>query len=327
MSMDPPGRQDGAGPPRDFVGHGPEPPHAAWPNGARVAVQFVINYEEGSEHSIPDGDGRVEKGLAEVAGGRVPEGVRDLAMESMYEYGSRAGIWRLFRIFGERQMPLTVFACALALEQNPAVAEAIAKAGYDICCHGWRWTEHFLLEEDDERDQIARAVESIEHLMGSPPLGWYCRYGPGVNTRRLLVEHGGFRYDSDSYADDLPYWTTVAGRAHLIVPYSLDANDLKFQPGGGFATGTDFFEYLKDTFDLLYAEGETAPKMMSIGLHPRMIGRPARAAGLARFLDYIGGFQDAWLCRRVDIAEHWIATHPWRGTMTGEGGNSDHTAR
>ena len=297
---------------RDLIGYGPNPPHPQWPNNARIAVNFVVNYEEGSENTIPDGDGRVEAGLAEVVGGRMAPGVRDLGMESLYEYGSRAGIWRLFRIFGERHLPLTVFGCALAMERNPQVAEAIAAAGYDICGHGWRWIEHYLLEEDEEREHIARSVETIERLTGTQPRGWYCRYAPSANTRRLLVEHGGFLYDSDSYADDLPYWTSVTGKSHLIVPYSLDANDLKFQPGGNFSSADVFYAYLKDSFDLLYTEGETAPKMMNVGLHARMMGRPARAAGLVRFLDYVQGFNDVWICRRLDIAEHWAAVHPCR---------------
>ena len=297
---------------RDLIGYGPNPPHAQWPNDARIAINFVVNYEEGSENTIPDGDGRVEAGLAEVVGGRLASGVRDLGMESLYEYGSRAGIWRLFRIFGDRELPLTVFGCALAMERNPQVAEAIAGAGYDICGHGWRWVEHYLLEEDEEREHIIRAVETIQRLTGAPPRGWYCRYAPSANTRRLLVEHGGFLYDSDSYADDLPYWTNVTGKPHLIIPYSLDANDLKFQPSGNFSSADGFYAYLKDAFDFLYTEGETAPKMMNVGLHPRMMGRPARAAGLARFLDYVQGFDDAWICRRLDIAEHWVAMHPSR---------------
>lgn len=297
---------------RDLIGYGPNPPHAQWPNGARIAVNFVVNYEEGSENTIPDGDGRVEAGLAEVAGGRMALGARDLGMESLYEYGSRAGIWRLFRIFGDRYLPLTVFGCALAMERNPQVAEAIAAAGYDVCGHGWRWVEHYLLEEDEEREHIARAVETIQRLTGAPPRGWYCRYAPSANTRRLLVEHGGFLYDSDSYADDLPYWTSVAGKPHLVLPYSLDANDLKFQPGGNFSTADSFYAYLKDAFDVLYMEGETAPKMMNVGLHARVMGRPARVVGLARFLDYVQGFSDAWICRRLDIAEHWAALHPSR---------------
>lgn len=295
---------------RDLVGYGPTPPHAHWPNNARIAVNFVVNYEEGSENTILEGDGRVETGLAEVTGGRMASGIRDLGMESLYEYGSRAGIWRLFRIFEERDLPLTVFGCAVAMERNPQVAEAIVAADYDVCGHGWRWVEHYLLEEDEEREHIARAVETIERLTGHPPRGWYCRYAPSANTRRLLVEHGGFLYDSDSYADDLPYWTTVMGKSHLVVPYSLDANDLKFQPTGNFSSADSFYTYLKDAFDFLYLEGEKAPKMMNVGLHARMMGRPARAAGLARFLDYVQKYNDVWVCRRLDIAEHWAAVHP-----------------
>ena len=295
---------------RDLVGYGPTPPHAHWPNNARIAVNFVVNYEEGSENTILEGDGRVETGLAEVTGGRMAPGVRDLGMESLYEYGSRAGIWRLFRIFEERDLPLTVFGCAVAMERNPQVAEAIVAADYDVCGHGWRWVEHYLLEEDEEREHIARAVETIKRLTGHPPRGWYCRYAPSVNTRRLLVEHGGFLYDSDSYADDLPYWTTVMGKSHLVVPYSLDAHDLKFQPTGNFSSADSFYTYLKDAFDFLYLEGEKAPKMMNVGLHARMMGRPARAAGLARFLDYVQKYNDVWVCRRLDIAEHWAAVHP-----------------
>tara|TARA_Y100000589_G_C27179953_1_gene640338 strand:- start:635 stop:1549 length:915 start_codon:yes stop_codon:yes gene_type:complete len=295
---------------RDLVGYGPTPPNALWPNNARIAVNFVVNYEEGSENTILEGDGRVETGLAEVTGGRMAPGVRDLGMESLYEYGSRAGIWRLFRLFEERDLPLTVFGCAVAMERNPQVAEAIVEADYDVCGHGWRWVEHYLLEEDEEREHIARAVETIKRLTGNPPRGWYCRYAPSVNTRRLLVEHGGFLYDSDSYADDLPYWTTVMGKSHLVVPYSLDANDLKFQPTGNFSSADSFYTYLKDAFDFLYLEGEKAPKMMNVGLHARMMGRPARAAGLARFLDYVQKYNDVWVCRRLDIAEHWAAVHP-----------------
>ena len=295
---------------RDLVGYGPTPPHAHWPNNARIAVNFVVNYEEGSENTILEGDGRVETGLAEVTGGRMASGIRDLGMESLYEYGSRAGIWRLFRIFEERDLPLTVFGCAVAMERNPQVAEAIVAADYDVCGHGWRWVEHYLLEEDEEREHIARAVETIKRLTGHPPRGWYCRYAPSVNTRRLLVEHGGFLYDSDSYADDLPYWTTVMGKSHLVVPYSLDANDLKFQPTGNFSSADSFYTYLKDAFDFLYLEGEKAPKMMNVGLHARIMGRPARAAGLARFLDYVQKYNDVWVCRRLDIAEHWAAVHP-----------------
>ena len=297
-------------PTRDLIGYGPAPPQAAWPGRARIAVQFVINVEEGSEYAAAEGDPRNEVGLAEVDGGGVPAGTRDLAMETMYEYGSRVGIWRLFRLFQERDLPLTAFACALALERNPRIAEEIAARGYDVCCHGWRWIEHYTLSEEEERAQIARAVDSIERTTGEKPLGWYCRYGPSVNTRRLVIEHGGFLYDSDAYNDELPYWTTDFGSPHLVVPYSLDCNDVKFARGS-LATGDDFFEYLKTGFDLLWDEGAERPKMMSIGLHPRLIGRPSRAAGLARFLDHVLNRDRVWVCRRLDIARHWIERHPW----------------
>lgn len=298
---------------RDFVGYADRPPQPDWPGKARLALNLVLNYEEGSEYSILEGDDRVEVGLAEAVGGRVPQGQRDLAFESLYEYGSRVGVWRLLQIFREREMPITVFGCALALERNPRVAEAIVEAGYDVCCHGWRWIEHFRLSEDEERDQIARAVASLQRTTGQRPLGWYCRYGPSANTRRLLVEEGGFLYDSDAYNDELPYWAEVTGRAHLVVPYTMDANDGKFCQPAGFSTGEDFFDYLKATFDQLYAEGADSPKMMSVGLHSRISGRPARANGLARFLDYVLKHDRIWICRRLDIARHWIATHPHRG--------------
>jgi allantoinase len=299
--------------PRDLTGYGPTPPDPRWLHGARLALQLVVNYEEGSEYTILDGDDRTETGLAESPGGRGPKGARDLAMESMYEYGSRVGFWRLLRLFTERKMPITVFACALALERNPAAARAIVEAGFDICCHGWRWVEHFHLSEAEEREHIRRAVESLAKTTGSRPLGWYCRYGPSVNTRRLLVEEGGFLYDSDAYNDELPYWVVTAGRPHLVVPYTLDANDGKFCTPAGIGTGEEFFSYLRETFDLLYREGARSPKMMSVGLHCRLAGRPARAEGLARFLDHVGRHDGVWICRRLDIARHWIAQHPFRG--------------
>jgi allantoinase len=295
---------------RDLVGYGPHPPHARWPGGARVALQFAINYEEGSEFSVADGDERNETGLAEAMGGRLPPGRRDLAFESLYEYGSRVGIWRLLDLFAKRSLPVTMFGCAVALERNPAVAAAVRDAGHDVCCHGWRWIEPFRLTEAEEREHIARAVESLVRTTGQRPLGWYSRFGPSENTRRLLVEEGGFLYDADAYNDELPYWTHVAGRAHLVVPYTMDANDAKFAPPASFATGDDFFQYLKETFDLLYAEGAASPRIMSVGLHPRMSGRPARALGLARFLDYVLQHQQVWICRRLDIARHWQAVHP-----------------
>lgn len=295
--------------PRDLVGYGPTPPHPGWPGDARIALQMVINYEEGSEYTILDGDHRTEVGLAESPGGRGPPDTRDLAFESMYEFGSRVGVWRLFRLFQERNLPLTVFACALALERNPRVAEEIVRSGYDVCCHGWRWVEHFMLTEAEEREHIRRAIASLKQTIGSRPLGWYCRFGPSERTRRLLVEEGGFLYDSDSYNDELPYWTAVDGRQHLVVPYTLDANDGKFCTPAGFGTGEDFFRYLKGTFDMLYAEGKTAPKMMSVGLHCRIAGRPARAQGLAEFIDYVLRHEGVWVCRRLDIARHWMAQH------------------
>lgn len=298
-------------PMRDLVGYADRPPPANWPGNARIAVNMVLNYEEGSEYTIGDGDGRTEIGLAEAPGGRLPVGARDLAYETMYEFGSRVGFWRIRELFRQRGLPLTVFGCALALERNPRAAEAIVAAGYDICCHGWRWVEHFKLSEQDEREQIARAIASIAALTGQRPLGWYCRYGPSENTRRLLVEEGGFLYDSDAYNDELPYWLTVSGRPHLVVPYTMDANDGKFCQPAGFVTGEDFFSYLKASFDQLYAEGEATPRIMSVGLHARISGRPARTHALARFLDYAMGHERVWFCRRLDIANHWRAHHPY----------------
>ena len=297
---------------RDFVGYGANPPDPRWPGGARLALNIVMNYEEGSEPSIQDGDGYSEAGLTEAASVEPRREGRDLAAESMFEYGSRVGFWRVRRILLERGLPMTVFACALALERNPAAAEAIGAAGFDVCCHGWRWIKHFELDEATERGEIARAVASLTRQFGRHPPGWYCRYGPSVNTRRLLVELGGFLYDSDAYNDELPYWVAVGGKPHLVVPYTLVNNDSKFGRGI-FATGDDFFAFCRDAFDLLYREGRTAPRMMSVGLHLRQIGHPARAAGLERFLDHVQRQAGVWICRREDIARHWIAQHPFRG--------------
>ena len=296
--------------PRDLVGYGGKPPDPKWPNGARLALNFVLNIEEGSEYSIPDVDGFSEGSLTESPVSSVPHGERDLAAESMFEYGSRVGFWRVLELFMERKLPATAFACALALERNPPMVTALRDAGLDLCCHGWRWVEHYRLSEEEERNHIRMAVASIEQMFGAAPLGWYCRSGPSVNTRRLLVEHGGFLYDSDAYNDELPYWVTVEDKAHLVVPYSLTSNDSKFARGV-FATSNDYFTFLKDTLDVLYAEGAQQPKMMSVGLHMRVGGHPGRAAGLARFLDYVVAFPEVWVCRRIDIARHWIATHPY----------------
>jgi peptidoglycan/xylan/chitin deacetylase (PgdA/CDA1 family) len=293
--------------PRDFVGYGEHPPHAAWPGGARLALNLVLNVEEGSEPSIPDGDAATETGLTEGGGGGFAG--RDLAAEGMFEYGARAGFWRVLRALDARGMTATMFACALALERNPAQAAAIRARGYDLCCHGWRWEPVQKLSEAEERAAIARAVESLARTVGEAPAGWYCRYAPSLNTRRLIVEHGGFLYDSDSYADDLPYYVPVHGRPHLVVPYSLANNDVKFARGG-MSTGRQFAEFLIDAFDVLWREGADAPKMMSVGLHARIVGHPARMAGLERFLDHVAARPDVWVARRVDIARHWRATHP-----------------
>ncbi|MGD1066021.1 MAG: allantoinase PuuE [Vulcanimicrobiaceae bacterium] len=299
--------------PRDFVGYGANPPDPRWPGGARLAVQIVMNYEEGSEYAIGEGDPVSEMYLTEVPGATVGPGKRDLIVESVYEYGSRAGFWRLMRMFGERAMPITVFGAALALERNPDAARAIAAAGYEVCSHGWRWIGFQDMGEEEERAQMQRAVASIETSIGVRPYGWYCRYAPSINTRRLVVEEGGFLYDSDAYNDDLPYWVEVSGKPHLVIPYTLDANDMKYSVAPGFTAGEGFFNYLKDAFDVLLREGKTSPKMMSVGLHTRLVGRPGRAAALERFLDYVLSFGDAvWVTRRVDIARHWIATHPAR---------------
>lgn len=294
---------------RDLVGYAGNPPQPNWPHRARLAVNFVLNVEEGSERSVSLGDGVNETGLAEVSGGRHPAGIRDLGLQSLYDYGSRAGVWRVLQLFQERQMPMTVYACAMALECNPAMTEALAAAGCDFAGHGWRWINHFELDEDSERAHIAKAVEIIQRLTGERPYGWYCRYAPSDNTRRLLVEEGGFLYDSDSYADDVPYWQEVAGKSHLIIPYTLDTNDLKFGAPASYGSGEDFFNHLRDSFDQLYEEGATAPKMLSVGLHTRLVGRPGRARALARFLDHVQNHPDVWVTRRVDIARHWIAHH------------------
>lgn len=290
---------------RDFVGYGRNPPDPRWPGGARLALNIVLNYEEGSEPSIPDGDPASETGLIDGSGGL---SVRDLGAESMFEYGSRVGVWRLLRILERHGSAATVFGCALALERNPELVVALKELGHDLCCHGRRWVRHQDLTEAEERSEIAAAVASLSGLFGKAPPGWYCRYAPSVNTRRLLLEHGGFLYDSDSYADELPYWVEVSGTPHLVVPYSLTNNDARFIRQG-LATADDFFSYLRDSFDLLYREGETQPKMMSVGLHMRLAGHPGRAVALERFLDHVAQHSDVWVCRRDEIARHWHENH------------------
>ncbi|MDE0156685.1 MAG: allantoinase PuuE [Gammaproteobacteria bacterium] len=298
--------------PRDLIGYGANPPHPQWPNGARLALQIVLNYEEGAENSVLHGDAASETFLSEIIGAEAYSGVRHKSMESLYEYGSRAGLWRLLRIFRERDIRVTVFGVAMALQRNPEAVRAMLEDGHEIASHGWRWTNYQFVDEEIERSHIKLAVDAITELTGSPPLGWYTgRDSP--NTRRLVVEHGGFLYDADSYADDLPYWEEVDGKPHLVVPYTLDANDMRFATSQGFNTGEQFFTYLRDTFDLLYREGETAPKMMSVGLHCRLIGRPGRAGALERFLDHVRQHDGVWICRRVEIARHWYDTHPYTG--------------
>jgi len=300
--------------PRDLVGYGRHPPHAQWPGAARVAVQFVLNYEEGAEMSVLHGDAASEQFLSEISGAAAFP-ARHMSMESIYEYGSRAGVWRILREFERRRLPLTVFGVAMALERNPEVTAAFVEQGHEIACHGWRWIPYQNVEEATEREHMRIAVESLRRSTGGAPVGWYTgRDSP--NTRRLVVEHGGFLYDSDYYGDDLPFWTVVTttdGRSqpHLIVPYTLDTNDMRFASASGFANGTEFFEYLRDAFDVLYAEGADRPRMLSIGMHCRLLGRPGRFASLQRFLDHIGGHEKVWICRRADIARHWVARHPY----------------
>lgn len=291
--------------PRDLVGYGATPPDPQWPNGARIAVQFVVNYEEGAENCVLNGDQRSEAFLSEMVGAASHPG-RAMAMESLYEYGSRAGFWRLHRIFTERSLPVTVFGVATAMEMNPEAVEAMLKADWEIASHGLRWIDYQYVPEDIERAHIAEAVELHTRLTGSRPLGWYQgRTSP--NTARLVAEEGGFLYDADSYADDLPYWDRRHGKAQLIVPYTLDANDMKIVALNGFTEGEQFFRYLRDTFDQLREEGG---RMMSVGLHGRIAGRPGRARALARFLDHVMASGDAWIARRIDIARHWMEAHP-----------------
>lgn len=294
--------------PRDMIGYGEKPPNPKWAGGAQIAVQFVINYEEGSENCILHGDEASEAFLSEIIGAAPIPKMRHINMESFYEYGSRAGFWRLYRLFIDRDIPLTVFGVAMALERNPEAVAAMVESDWEIASHGYRWIDYQNVPEDIETEHLARALEIHTRVTGTRPLGWYTgRMSP--NSRRLIVEEGGFLYDADSYADDLPYWSFEFGNPHLIVPYSLDNNDMRFVTAQGFNSGDQFFSYLKDAFDTLYQEGETAPKMMSIGLHCRLIGRPGRIASLARFLDYIQKHDRVWLCRRIDIALHWHENH------------------
>lgn len=298
--------------PRDLIGYGPTPPNAAWPGGARVAVQFVMNYEEGGESAILHGDAASEAFLSEIVGAQAWEGQRHMSMESIYEYGSRVGVWRLLDLFRSREIPITVFAVAVALERNPRVADVALGDGHEICSHGYRWINYQWVPEDVEREHLQRAIEIIKRITGERPLGWYTgRTSP--NTRRLVAQDGGFLYDADDYSDDLPFWSRMVDTPHLVVPYTLDANDMRFATPQGFNSGDQFHAYLRDTFDALYAEGEARPRMMSIGLHCRLVGRPGRIRALERFIDYAQSHERVWFCRRIDIARHWRAHHPHDG--------------
>lgn len=304
--------------PRDMIGYGRTPPHPQWPGQARIALQFVLNYEEGGENNVLHGDPASETFLSEIIGAAAFP-ARHMSMESLYEYGSRAGLWRLLRMFEERKLPLTIFGVAMALKRNPEAVAAFRALGHEIACHGLKWISYQNVDVATERAHLAEAVQIIGELTGAAPLGWYAgRDSP--NTRRLVVEHGGFEYDADHYGDDLPFWQRVThgdGQVtpQLIVPYTLDTNDMRFAAMQGFNCGTQFFDYLKDAFDTLYAEGDpdglNQPKMLSVGLHCRIVGRPGRAAALARFLDYVQGHDKVWITRRIDIARHWRAHHPF----------------
>ena len=300
--------------PRDLIGHGRTPPHANWPGQARIAVQFVLNYEEGSENCVLHGDPASETFLSEIIGAPAFE-ARHLSMESMYEYGSRAGVWRILREFEKRALPLTVFGVAMALQRHPELTQGLTEQGHEIACHGWRWVHHQHMDEAQERSHVEIATRIIRELTnGQWPLGWYTgRDSP--NTKRLVADHGGYEYDSDHYGDDLPFWMPVTRTdgsvlQRLIVPYALDTNDMRFASPQGFNTGEHFFSYLRDAFDVLYAEGEQAPRMMSIGLHCRLIGHPGRFKGLQRFLDHVQQHERVWVCRRIDLARHWRANFP-----------------
>jgi allantoinase len=294
--------------PRDLIGYGRTPPFADWPGGARVAVQFVLNYEEGGESCVLHGDAGSEQFLSEIVGA-ASYPARHLSMESIYEYGSRVGAWRILREFERRALPLTVFGVAMAMERHPDFVRACVEAGHEVASHGYRWIHYQGIDEATEREHLRKAVEIHTRLTGAPPRGWYTgRDSP--NTRRLVVEHGGFAYDSDYYGDELPFWTNVGGRQHLVVPYTLDANDMRFATPQGFNTAQHFFEYLRDSFDVLYAEGGETPRMLSVGMHGRLLGRPGRFVALQRFLDHLARHERVWICRRIDIAEHWRTRFP-----------------
>nr|WP_316979083.1 allantoinase PuuE [Shumkonia mesophila] len=295
--------------PRDMTGYGPDVPHAKWPGGARIAVQFVLNYEEGGENCVLHGDAASETFLSEMVGAVPFVGARHMSMESLYEYGSRAGVWRVLKLFRERRLPITVFGIAMALERNPLVAEVVTKDGHEICSHGYRWINYHGMPIEEEREHMRLAIEIQKRITGSRPLGWYTGR-TSENTRALVAEEGGFLYDADDYSDDLPFWSRVVDKPHLVVPYTLDTNDMKFAAIQGFNSGDQYFTYMKDAFDTLYEEGAERPRMMSVGMHCRLIGKPARFQALKRFVDYVLSHDKVWVARRVDIARHWREHHP-----------------
>lgn len=299
--------------PRDLIGYGRNAPKVTWPCKAKVAVQFVLNYEEGGENCTLHGDPASETFLSEIIGAAAFENARHMSMESIYEYGSRSGVWRILKLFRERNIPITLFAVAMAMERNPAVIEAAIKDGHEICSHGYRWINYHGMPPAQEREHMEQAIEIQKRITGARPLGWYTGR-TSENTRQIVADEGGFVYDADDYSDDLPFWSTQIEKPHLVVPYTLDTNDMRFASAQGFNTGEHFFTYLKDAFDTLYEEGSEQPKMMSIGLHCRLIGRPGRFAGLKKFVDYIQSHDNVWCARRIDIANHWVENHPYQGT-------------
>ena len=293
---------------RNMVGYGSKGPKVEWPNNARIALQIVLNYEEGAENCIINGDKHSEVFLSEIIGAQPVKG-RHINMESLYEYGSRSGFWRLHKLFQEKKIPITIFGVGMALEKNPEICKAIKNANYEVASHGWRWIDYQSVKKSEEKKHMKLVIKKIKEIFGERPLGWYTgRCSP--NTRDLVFEEGGFLYDSDSYSDDLPYWEIRKKKKQLIIPYTLDNNDMKFVSNQGFNTGDHFFTYLKDSFDALYEEGKTNPKMMSVGLHCRLVGRPGRIQSLKRFLEYVLSHEDVWICKRIDIAKHWIKNYP-----------------
>ena len=293
--------------PRNMIGYGSKDLKISWPNNAKLALQIVLNYEEGAENNILHGDKSSETFLSEIIGAKAVKG-RHINMESIYEYGSRRGFWRLNNLFQEKKIPVTIFGVAMALERNPEVCEAIKKGDYEIACHGLRWIDYQNIKKSVEKKHMKQAIKIMENIFGERPLGWYTgRCSP--NTRDLVFEDKGFVYDSDSYSDDLPYWEYKKNRKQLIIPYTLDNNDMRFATNQGFNSGDQFYNYLKDSFDALYEEGKTTPRMMSVGLHCRLIGRPGRIQSLRKFLDYVLKFKDIWICKRIDIANHWIKNY------------------